>query len=298
MLWIILGTTAPLFWAISNLIDTDLIDHRIKSPLSILAIAGLFNLIPSVFLFLCTGFPLPGIGCALFAIFVGALSLIALLPYTYALIKTSLVSVVLMWNLYPVFVIALAWLFLHERLISQQYVAIFFLVASAVIASIERSASKTFSFAALLLMLLASLLEAVQTILEKYLYTLGDFWSLFPYVYLGGAIMSLVFFAASTRARFDLKKTLQSKLKYLFVANESIDAVAVWLKSFAVSLGPVSVVNALGSFQPIFITLLSFIPFVNRRIHDRQKISSAKMIQFTSAFILGAIGLFLISIEV
>lgn len=52
MLWLLLALLAPLIWAFSNLIDDDLVLHRLKNPNVLVGMTGLFAGLPAAFLFM------------------------------------------------------------------------------------------------------------------------------------------------------------------------------------------------------------------------------------------------------
>lgn len=294
MIWILLSLLAPFLWAVSNLVDSELVDKHLKDPLAIIAIAGLFNIIPSVFFFAFTGFPVPPAPVILLSILGGALYIYGLIPYLYALKSSSATSVLLMWNLYPVIAAVMAWFILSERLGMYQYVAVGVLVLSSMIAAYERSSGKIAIYA-LALTILGTIIEAAQSIVEEHVYNIAAFWDAFPWVFFGGFVAAVTLFIVRPSISKSLLKTVKTDLRKVFILNETLDTAAGWSKSLALSLGPVSLVNALGGFQPFFIMGLLFLPFVRKHVGERQHLTKGQMFQFILAGLLGVIGVWLIA---
>ena len=293
MNWILLSLLAPLIWAASNLIDSNLIEKHFKDPFAPTSIAGLLNIIPGIFIFIYTGFPIPELSYILLAIVVGATYTYVLIPYLFAMSKSSAASVVLMWNIYPIFTMAMAWFFLGESLTNQQYLAVILLVCSAMIAAYKKGKGKCLN-SALIFVLIGTVMEASQAVLEKYLYLQLDFWDIFPWMYIGGFFAGISLFIIKPHNIKEFKRVLKTNLKKLIAANESLDTIATFVVGLAISLGPVSLVNGMQGFQAIFIMLFLMIPAVRIRVGEKQHLQKSQIFQFALASGLGLLGIALI----
>lgn len=259
MLWFFFALLAPILWAISNLIDGDLILHRVKSPSVILGLTGLFSGLPAVYVFITHQFVMPSLGMILLGLLAGAVSLLAYLPYFRTLTIANPAEAVLLWNLSPVLIAIGAHVFLGEQLSVTKYLAIALLVFSAIY--IERShvkeMQKLWSPRVLGLMTLASIGTATQALLEKQLYTTVSARSGIALVSIGSFALGLCLFFFSRERRIVIDALRKNGT--LLVINQLLDVVASVCLSIAIFYGYVSVVTAIGGIQPLFILAFAWL---------------------------------------
>jgi drug/metabolite transporter (DMT)-like permease len=256
VLWLLPALAAPILWAASNLIDERLVRTSVRDPLALLLITGLFGSLPAVLIFFSGG--LPDSSTILLALLGGCLEILAYYPYLLTLKTTSASNVILMWNLTPVFIMLLAHTFLGERLFPWEYLALFFLVISSMLASFN-SDKKTWDKNAFLWMLFASLLLALSSVIEKSVYERVDFLMGFGWLSLGVLLTTMALFLLFPRARRHLFSSLKTSLAPTLVGNEFLDLSAVTALQWATSLGPVSLVSAVDGTQPLFILLIGWL---------------------------------------
>jgi drug/metabolite transporter (DMT)-like permease len=190
----------------------------------------------------------------------GALGIFVYLPYLAALRIASPSVVILMWNLSPVAIVAIAHFTVKERLNGLEYVAVGLLVAGSALASISPDRGRSVA-KAVPLMVLASLILAVSSVAEKATYDRLSFWAGFGWLSVGAATATLILSLSSPRARRELRSALRDRLLVVYVGNEGLDLTAVYALNLATSLAPVSLVHAVGGTQPVFILLIEqFLP--------------------------------------
>lgn len=259
MLWLVFALLAPLIWAFSNLIDDDLVLHRLKNPNVLVGMTGLFAGIPAVFLFTIGAVPIPSLQMICFGILVGALSLLVYYPYFRALESTHPANVILLWNLSPILVVLFAFLFLGERLTLMKYVAIGLILFSTVVIEVVRGNEKKhkMELRAFYWMLVASVGAAVQVILEKRMYMETSTITGIAFISIGSFFTGTLFFLLR-KNRLILKNAFAKSGKILLL-NEALEISAVVVASIAISLGPVSLVTAIGGSQAIMIMFLSLL---------------------------------------
>lgn len=253
MAWILAALGAPALWAVSNIIDEELLRHRLRDPLALMAMTGTVAGIPGLVLMIWQHVALPDGASIAIAVIVGVLGLCAYLPYYYALLEDDAADVIMFWNLAPVLIAVLAAIFANERLFMSQYGAMALLVAGSLIAQGGKRKKPVRSGKAYVLMLFASIVVAVEVTLGKVLYERTAFTSGFMVVSL--AMFALGVAALCARWAYLHKRVKRHEAVSLFV-NELIDTSATTLKSFALSIGPASLVQALEGVQPLFIVLL------------------------------------------
>lgn len=288
MMWFVFALVAPLLWGTSNLIDEKL-ERDGETPLALVAITGLFAGIPALVLFFTGQFAVPASAAVwLLAIVGGVLSLAVYFPYFKALTYTSPATVILMWNMSPLFVVLLAWFFLHERLVVQDYIAVVLLVASAAVSSYSpavRAATK--NKRAFLWMLLASLLIAADSVLEKAVFEAIGFRTGLAWLSAGSLLTAIGIIAVSSKTRRVLRRSLRLGMLRLFVLNEALDVGAATAGSYANSVGPVTVVHTIGGLQPLFVMIIGALFFTSQR---RTPLKQAGMLQFSVAIALAIAG--------
>ena len=260
MLWFLFAISASLLWSISNLIDGDLVLNRVKNPLVIMTVTGLFSILPFLYECLTRNFLFPSPSISLFGIFLGFLSLIAFYPYFRALESAHPASAVLLWNLSPVLIAVTAFVFLGERLLPMQYLAILLIVCSAMLVSGGSQTQRVKGRAgrsAVTWMLLASLFTASEALLSKWLFGRASSGTVIGLISLGSFSLSLLLLCVPS-----IRRSLRALLPRhggIFTLNETLNNIAFVCSAMAVSLGPVSLVKAIEGTQAFFILACSWI---------------------------------------
>lgn len=259
MLWLLFALLAPLIWACSNLIDDDLVLHRLRNPNVLVGITGLFAGAPALYLFATRMVDVFSWQIACFGVLVGVLSLLVYYPYFRALESTHPANVILLWNVSPILVAVFAFLFLGERLSFVKYFAIGLILLSTVIIETVHANEKKhkMELKAFYWMLLASFGAALQVILEKRLYMESSTASGIAFISIGSFITGSLFFLFR-KNRLILKQAF-SKSGNIILLNQCLEISAVVFASIAISLGPVSLVTAIGGSQAIMIMFLSML---------------------------------------
>jgi drug/metabolite transporter (DMT)-like permease len=260
MFWLVPALAAPLLWGGSNLVDEHLVNRAERDPFTLAIIAGIFASLPAIFVVVTGRWIWCGWETAIVALVGGAFGIVVYLPYLAALRIASPSVVMLMWNLSPVAIVAIAHFTVKERLHGSEYVAVGLLVAGSALASICSDRGRSVA-RAIRLMVLASLILAVSSVAEKATYDRLTFWAGFGWLSLGAATATFILTLASQRARCELQSAVRDRMLTLYIGNESLDLAAVYALNLATSLAPVSLVHAVGGTQPVFILLIEqFLP--------------------------------------
>ena len=265
MTWFAFALIAPMLWGLSNLIDVDLERRQVRDPLAITLIAGLTSTIPLIVIAASGQFVWVGWLTALLAIARGIIGLLVYVPYLRALDYASPATVVLMWNVAPVFVVVMAWATLGERLAPLDYLAMVFLIVGSVFIAYRPGAGTRSWNRACSLVLLASIMSAIEVTLEKAVFDrvsfAAGFWWISASTF-GTAIGVLIVHPRSRRIFLDALR----RRTPLLVGNELLDLAAVTARARATSMGSVSLVNAIGGLQPLAIV---FFTAVGSALHIR-----------------------------
>jgi drug/metabolite transporter (DMT)-like permease len=282
--WLVPALVAPLLWGASNLVDEHLVNNAKRDPFTLSIVAGIFGSLPAIFV-IATG---RWVWCSgeveIVALVGGALGIIVYLPYFEALRVASPSIVILMWNLSPVAIVAIAHFTVGERLHAPEYLAVSLLVASSALASVSPDRGRSV-VRAIPWMVLASLVLAVSSVAEKATYDRLAFWAGFGWLSLGASCATVTLVLLSRRARGELISSFRDRMAHLYLGNEILDLGAVFALNFATSLAPVSLVHAVGGTQPVFILL------VERFLPRREGSTHAEWLRTAVAAGLAVIGL-------
>lgn len=288
MLWILAALAAPALWAATNVIDEELIHHRLKDGIVLTAITGLFAGIPGVALAVLG--KIHGLSQVEFflAALVGVVSLAAYVPYYWALKYDDAADVIIFWNLTPVIVALLAAVYADEHLGVLSWIAIGCLVLGSIVAKGRTAGKRSSSSHAYALMAISSLMVAIEVTLAKLLFQQATFGAIFGVICLTKMAIAVVVLAV--RAGYLRAKLGQHEVLALG-ANETLDALASTLKSFALSIGPAGVVQALEGAQPLFVVVLEACGFDGVRIVRTHR----QIIRLVAATALVVVGLTLVA---
>jgi len=187
----------------------------------------------------------------------GALYVIGLLPYFYAMRKDEASIVVPLFQLIPVFSYVLALFFLDEHFTYIQIVACLLVIVGAVLLSIENNCCRrNFKAKVFWLMALSSFLVALNGLIFKYVAIQENFWVTSFWEYVGLALFAifLLFFVKSYRKQF-LFVFRNNKVRVLTIngVNEAINIIAKLSMNFATLLAPLALAWVVNGFQPFFV---------------------------------------------
>ncbi|MBX4187161.1 MAG: GRP family sugar transporter, partial [Candidatus Doudnabacteria bacterium] len=280
--------------AFTGIADKFLVSKIVRQPIAYAfytAVTGPFSLVLIPF-----GAKLLSVQNFLIA-FASGIFFIAGVYNSYAAISRSSVSRVIpiQGGLVPLFSFLFAYLILGERLTSLQTLGFLFLVAGAVIISIRKEhgvwTSKAFIYAAL-----SALFFALSSVLTKYTFDHSSFISGMVWTRVGFIlpVPFILLYRKNREAIFKAPKEAGAKNVALYYSSRATGSVGGFLQNYAVSLGSVSVVNALQGIQ--FVFLLMFTSFFSVYFPKvlKEKISAETITLKLSAIALISCGLYLL----
>lgn len=313
MNWLILAVVSYLILALVNLGDKFIVDKLLKSSKTYVFIVSVLG---AVVVILSPWFlTWPGLSLLIVNLTAGALFSLALWAMYEALKKgeASRVTVVI-GSVIPVFTVIFSLLFLKEKFTGQQWLGIMLLVVGMLLISfIASRKNKYLAFLKRLLAvfsgaydkkwiflaLLAAFLYALYFIMSKYAYSQQDFLSSFIWIRIGGALLAGLFLLDRDTRR-EIKKNLKAKPgrkktgRGFVVLNQISGALASFMQSYAVYLGPVALINALQGIQYAFLLILGIFFSVFFPKILREDISRPVLIKKIAAIILVGFGLYFI----
>lgn len=295
MSWFYLALLAPLLYAITILIDDNLLRHVYRNAHVATIISGCFGILPaSLILLLGQGqesIAGPLIGLSI----LGGFLLVVSYYFYFRGFETAEPSVVAaLFCLTPVAIPFFAHFIVDERLSLLAICGFTAVVAAAFLYSLTDIKKFTVS-KALVPVLTSALLIDTVSVANKYIYARADFYTAYIYFSIGMFIGGLVFLALAARPGADvgLRKVMRSKslgILTLIVCVELFNLAAEFLHDRALSLGPVSLVNALENLQPLYILLISvtLFPFFPRFFREAQSGSNRLKVVLSVVLVAGA----------
>ncbi len=162
----------------------------------------------------------------------------------------------------PIFGFILGYFILGETISVTQGVASFVIIAGALILSFELGDTVGFKKEIVALMLIASVLYAVNGVIFKLIalddgFWLSLFWSIVGQVLLG--ILFLLFVRPYRQQFFAMLKENRLAVLGLNSLSEVLFTVAESVMAFATLLAPVALVLLVDSFQPFFVLVIGVI---------------------------------------
>lgn len=311
MNWLFVALTAYLFLAVANLFDKFLVDNVLKSSKAYAFVVCSLG----VLIFIAAPWFLkwPGFNWFLINIFSGFLFAIALWSLYESLKRGEAAkTLVFIGGLTPIFSIILSIIFFKETYSFNQWVGMLFLLLGALFIALipeyrsfgvrflrRMGIKKKIDRSVYFIALASALFYSLYFVVSKHTYNNQEFLSAFMWSRLGAALFVLLFLIRKKDrlAIYDIfRKKTPKKSKGLVVFNQVLGSSGFILQNYAISLGPVAIVNALQGFQYAFLLVLSTIlAFIYPKVF-KEKLSGSIILKKSTAVILIAIGLIFIAI--
>ncbi len=297
MMWILLALAGPAFWAISNLFDEHLIKHVFSNAYGYVALTGLFGGIIALVFLLFTDVGTIDLVTLLLCGVGGAFRLFLLIPYLAATKLTNAATVAPLWNISTIIVVIVAVTFLREPLSLGSGIALLLLISSAIVATYTREAIHA-GRSTLLLMTLASLFYASESLTEKLVFDRVGFTTGFFYIALSSFFVAVVIFLCSREGRQTLRQNMNVRFLALNSTNELANQLGIICSTAAISLGPISLVRAIGGLSPIYILLLTLVWTTLQPKSKMTRLTKLLVVRVILAVILAVAGLALIQTSI
>ena len=262
MNWLGLSLIAATLWGSASVVDKIVVEKHLPSPVLCAFFMGAYGLVSAIVLGLTTPlhFDSPG------AIFLGCLSgllyLAYILLYFTALGHGDTTVVVALIQITPLFAALWDYLILGQVFGPLTYIGVIGVVVGAGLISLERrqaaiKSSPRFN-KALQLMVLACFVRSLSDLSLKYALTELHEWDAFFWPRLGlfaGAVVVGLARLGPGQVATTIKR-IGWQLNLLIMGNEAISLAATLANTLAYARGPLTLVAAAGSVQPLLILLL------------------------------------------
>ncbi|MFA7654323.1 MAG: EamA family transporter [Candidatus Magasanikbacteria bacterium] len=259
MLWVLAAVLGYFCWALVNVGDKVILNHRIKSPYVYLFLFSLTGLL-GLFYLPFSHWTLPSLKMFLFLCCSSALYTYGGLPYIKAMKIEEVTRINIWWNLIPVITFVGGWILLGEKLFFGQLAALSILVLGAGLASIHFTRSSFFWSRAMILMLIACFCYSATILITRHVSQTLPFKQMFVINSILSGGFGFTFFL-SRRFREDWaaeKSGLNLKLGFQVFGLSVLDRLGTLFNFWALAIAPAAaLVFALEGFQTVFILILA-----------------------------------------
>jgi uncharacterized membrane protein len=256
MLWVLLSLLAAFMWAAGNVIDKYVLTKWLRNPSVPILFSGTIGLAAAIVVFILNGFYQLSLINTVLALFAGGLVTAMNLLYFRAVKREEISRVVPLFYIAPLFVLVLAAAFLGEVFTYAKYAGILLLVAGAFIISSKSLLRPRFG-RAFWFMVLASLTAAINLVIGKYLLGFADFWTVFSYLRIGEFAAAVPVFYFTFGHLSSAMKSHGKRVAGVISLNTFLNLAAKLTMIIAVSVGYVTLVDALSSMQAFFVLTIA-----------------------------------------
>ncbi|MEK7150847.1 MAG: hypothetical protein AAB783_01475 [Patescibacteria group bacterium] len=257
LIWIYAAIAGYFLSACSKVLDKIILARAIPDPIVFTVFAGLL----SGFVVILMPFGFSFISGSVFVLSLAAgMCVLASLYFLYSALQVYDASrvVPLVVSMSPFITLGLSFLFLQNTPTAYELYAFLFLIVGGLLLSFNPRTTQKIKSDLLLKSFIAGLFLSGSLVFTKLVFTNTLFINGVIWTRLGifiSAILLLIF----PRVRKAMSTAPRLKVKYgsIFVTNKIIGALGLLSINYAISIGSPALVNALGSFEYLFIFLLS-----------------------------------------
>lgn len=304
MSWFYVALITPIVHAFVNHIDKYLLSKYLKggSVGTLVLFSSLFSVIvlPFVVLYQPAVLSSVSIWQALLLISNGAILVVAILCYLYALESDEASYIAPLFQLIPVFSLLLGYFFLGEVVSLLQFIAILIIILGGVLISLEFGSHKiTIRKKAVFLMVGSSILYAVNLVVFKLVageqgFVTSLFWDL-----LGKVLFGIVLFICVQQYRKDFLNLIQHNSGAVMTLNGFNEVLALLGEAsliYAALLAPVAIVQSVSSTQPFFVFLIGLMLTIYFPKFSRETLNKNEIIQKGIATVIIVFGAILLNL--
>lgn len=266
-LWVYIGLAAQFLWVLGAIIDKGLLEKYFPEKLdgsagTLLVISGAFSglLALGIYLFFFDeiSFSLSGL---LLGLLTGVLNGIWLHLYLVATHEAEVSRTVPIFQSIPIFGLIFAFFALGETLAPTEITAILLVLSGAFVLSFDWK-SREWLLKPTIFMLIASATVALQETLFKVVSESSSYWNAVLWLATGTFVYALLLLIVSKSIRSVAQSTFLPHTRAIWgisIVNEVLDNAAYLLFVFAITLGPVALVQSVNAFQPLILLIAATI---------------------------------------
>ena len=299
MSWLFFAFSGPVLWAISVHLDKYLVERYFKhNDVAVLLVFTAFVgvvMLPFIWLYE-PDVVAPGLGSVALIMLAGIFYMTAMLLYLQAL-QTEEASVVApFFQAGPLFGYVLAYLVLGETLTSRQMAGGAMIIIGALIVSLRFGPStRRFKARLAALMLACGFIMALSSLIFKIFAIKVDFWTTAFWLFAGEAAFgaALLMVGSYRRQFMTLLRTNTAALLAINGSNELINLGGGLGNRYALTLAPLSLVQAIGSTTTLFVFLFGVVLSLCCPGFARETLSGRELAQkgIAAAFVAAGVAL-------
>jgi drug/metabolite transporter (DMT)-like permease len=259
----LIALAAQFIWAVSSYLDRHLVEKRLSGAAAgvlMLYTSSLAAVVAPTIAWLHPEAMHVSALAAATTVVSGIFTYFGLVIYLYAIKREEAATVVPLFQITPVLVLAMSSFMPSERVTALQAIGALVVVGGAMALSMERGGERARLKVGLLKMVLAaSALYAVSAVMFKLTAIETDFWTSCLWYYAGLALAGVITAAVAPRYSRDFSASLRrGSLATLGLTglNEIINLGAEFLYHFAMTLAPLGFIAASSGLRPVIMLLV------------------------------------------
>jgi drug/metabolite transporter (DMT)-like permease len=255
MNWLFPALLAPAVLTITIFTDKYIVGKAVKDYRGVVLLQAVMGFIVGTLFWVVTGFPILSPTDAFIVLSTGVINTFAAAVYFKVLKEEDASYVIFMFQLIPIFVIILSFIFLEETVSARQLLGFVIILLSSLLMSVEDWKKISHVPKSFWLLVLMDLLFALAAVLIKFAINATSFSQILSYESWGigiGGIILYVLFPFIRKAFNEIITTVGKRILGIMFLNEGIYVLSKSLAYFAYSIGPVALVSVLGSTQVFF----------------------------------------------
>lgn len=265
--WFIFAFAAQLLWVVGALLDKTLLEkyaadgEEVDSASALVFVSAVFSSFIALGILLFAFKHISVSEATVYGLIAGVLNGLWVYLYLNALDITESSKAIPFFQTIPIFGMVFAAFFLGEVLGTDEILAIFIILIGALVLNFNLK-TKNFDLAPSLLMLIASGTVAMQETIFKVTDGISNYWNAIFWMTLGMPVFVLLLWVLHANLFTEAKSLFSKKFIPMWSVssiNEIVDNGATLLFVFAITLGPVAVVQSVNAFQPVILLIAATI---------------------------------------
>lgn len=304
MNWFYLALIAPLFWSVANYIDKYLLSKYVKNGGigSLILFSCFFALVALPIIYILeNGVVSISITDITLLIVVGVANTLGVLFYLYALNEDETSVIVPLFQLTPIFGFIFSYFLFGEILNLKQVAATIFIIVGAMMVSVRfTNHGIKMKFKVLMLMSGCTILFGLHGSLFKMVASRENFMVSLFWEYIGLLLAGVILFTVFKSYRIQFIEMIKNNTRLILslnMLNEILVLLGNMITAMSFTLAPVTLVLAVGNFQPLFAILIGLVLSIFFPNIEREDIQLSNLIYKLISVCIIVLGGYLLSVS-
>ena len=270
--------------------------NYVKSPLAYAVLTGISASFV-IFLLPFKKFSMLSYTDSLIAFLASITFIFAIVLYYMAINYDEISKIAIMFQLVPVFVLALSVIFLNEMLTSKRLAGFFILLVAGIIVSYKKTNAKFGINKAFYYILASAFLLGISWITSKHILSVTNFWNGFMWFRITTIPALFFLFFPKVRREFSNGfKKMKDNTRKLLAIKIIADFLAAVFIEYALFIGPASLVSSLSaSLTPLFVFIFALAISLCLPKIMKEEIGARSIFLKFIAISMVAVGIFMIN---